>query len=303
MIEYRMLAKLVGTYFGNLKDAISGETGRIHCSFNQTGAATGRLSSNNPNLQNIPIRTETGRNIRKAFVAEPGHRLVCADYSQIELRILAHLSGDKGLKDAFAAGLDIHTAVASQVFGVAPADVSREQRARAKVINFGIIYGITPYGLARRIDGLDVDGAKKLIADYRVRFPGIDTFLQDCVQKALTDGYVSTILGRRRNIREINSSNGQTRALGERLAINSVVQGSAADLIKLAMVNLHRRINRQALPMTLLLQIHDELVVETPEAHADEAAKIVAHEMRHAMTLDVPLDVEVGVGANWYDAK
>jgi DNA polymerase-1 len=303
IVEYRQLTKLTSTYLTALKDAIDDKTKRVHATFHQTGAATGRLSSSGPNLQNIPIRTDVGRQIRKAFVAEPDHKLISADYSQIELRILAHLSQDKGLVDAFERDMDIHTAVAAQVFNVAAADVTSDQRGHAKTINFGIIYGVTPYGLARRIEGLDVPGAKKLIADYRSRFAGIDTFLQQCIEQAEQHGYVTTILGRRRAIDQISSRNGQIRALGERLAINSVVQGSAADLIKLAMANLHRRIGRDNLSMRLLLQIHDELVCESPVGDIETNAKIVCDEMENAMKLRVPLKVEAGVGEDWYSAK
>ncbi|MGB0767324.1 MAG: DNA polymerase, partial [Phycisphaeraceae bacterium] len=298
----RMLTKLVGTYLVALKEAIA-EDGRVHARFNQTGAATGRLSSSDPNLQNIPIRTEVGRDIRKAFVAAPGSMLIAADYSQIELRVLAHLSEDDALINAFNEGQDIHRAVAAQVFGVAPEDVDSEQRGRAKVINFGIIYGITAFGLARRIDGLDNKAAAELIDDYKARFPGIDTFLNTCIGKAKADGYVETILGRRRNIDGIHERNPQRRALAERLAINSVVQGSAADLIKLAMVNLQSRIERESLPAKLLLQIHDELVIEAPADQADAMAKVLIEEMQNAMALKVPLEVEAGIGEDWFGAK
>jgi DNA polymerase I len=303
MLEYRQLSKLVGTYLGNLKDSIDASDGRVHARFHQTGAATGRLSSSDPNLQNIPIRTEVGRQIRKAFITEPGHVLISADYSQIELRILAHLSEDPRLTEAFENDRDIHTAVASEVFGTPLDQVTSEQRGHAKVINFGIVYGVTAYGLARRIDGLDNNAAKKLIDDYKKRFVGIDQFLAKCIDQAQTHGHVTTILGRRREISEITSSNGQTRQLGERLAINSVVQGSAADLIKLAMVNLHRRIIKESLPMKMLLQIHDELVFETPAKHTDQAVEIIRHEMEHAMDLSVPLKVDIGIGADWFAAK
>ncbi|MFN3166268.1 MAG: DNA polymerase I [Phycisphaeraceae bacterium] len=307
MIEYRMLTKLVGTYLVALKDAIadpaSGGDGRVHARFNQTGAATGRLSSSDPNLQNIPIRTEVGRAIRKAFVADNGYKLIAADYSQIELRVLAHLSEDEALIKAFNEGQDIHAAVASQVFGVPAEDVSKEQRNRAKVINFGIIYGITAFGLARRIDDLDNSSAAELIADYKKRFPGIDRFLDTCIEKAKQDGYVETILGRRRTIDGIHDRNPNVRSLAERLAINSVVQGSAADLIKVAMVNLQSRIERESLPARLLLQIHDELVIEAPEDQADAMAAVLVEEMRSAMELKVPLEVEAGVGKDWFEAK
>ncbi|MFK7788066.1 MAG: DNA polymerase I [Phycisphaeraceae bacterium] len=302
MIEYRMLTKLVGTYLLSLKEAIA-DDGRVHARFNQTGAATGRLSSSDPNLQNIPIRTEVGRDIRKAFVAAPGHKLIAADYSQIELRVLAHLSEDPALIDAFNKGQDIHNAVAAQVFGAKPEDVTKEQRNRAKVINFGIIYGITAFGLARRIDDLDNKAAAALIDEYKERFPGIDGFMQTCIEKASADGYVETILGRRRAIPGIHERNPNQRALAERLAINSVVQGSAADLIKLAMVNLQQRIEREQLPAKLLLQIHDELVIESPADQADEMAKILVETMQSAMALKVPLEVEPGIGEDWFGAK
>ncbi|MEX0774710.1 MAG: DNA polymerase I [Phycisphaeraceae bacterium] len=303
IVEYRQLTKLVNTYLDNLRQSIRPDSGRVHAQFQQTGAATGRLSSNSPNLQNIPIRTEIGRNIRKAFIAEPGHRLISADYSQIELRVLAHLSHDKALIEAFEQDLDIHAAVAAQVFGVPLEQVTREQRASAKVINFGIVYGVTPYGLARRIEGLDLERARTLISDYKRRFAGIGEFLDKCIAQAEQLGYVTTIMGRRRQIREIASRNPNVRSLGERLAINSVVQGSAADLIKLAMVNLYQRIHRDGLPLKLLLQIHDELVLEAPESAADDMARIVEHEMQHAMDLRVPLKVQAGVGADWFSVK
>jgi DNA polymerase-1 len=303
IIEYRHLQKLISTYLGNLRGSVDQETGRIHSTFHQLVTATGRLASHNPNLQNIPVRTEVGRQIRKAFPAPPGHRLICADYSQIELRLLAHLSQDPALLAAFAQDLDIHAAVAAQVFGVSLDAVTREQRNRAKTINFGIIYGVTPFGLSRRIEGLDVAGATLLINDYKQRFCGIDRFLQRCVHQALDQGYVTTLTGRRRAIPEILSPNGNTRSLGERLAINTVVQGSAADLIKAAMVNVQRRIDRERLPLKLLLQIHDELVFETPEAAAEEHAAIVCTEMERAMSLSVPLKAEAGIGENWLSAK
>ena len=306
IIEYRTLAKLVNTYLDNLTESIDPADGRTHASFNQTGAATGRLSSSGPNLQNIPIRTDVGRQIRRAFVADPGppaQRLISADYSQIELRILAHLSEDAALISAFETDQDIHTAVAAEVFGLDPGEVTAAQRNHAKMINFGIVYGITPFGLARRVDSLDVAGARELIDGYKQRFSGIESFLARCVQEAIEMGYVTTMLGRRREIRQMTSHNANTRSLGERLAINTVVQGSAADLIKLAMVNLHWRIERESLPMKLLLQIHDELVVEAPADQAEAMSQIVRDEMSTAMQLKVPLKVDLGIGEDWYSAK
>jgi DNA polymerase I len=301
--EYRQLTKLMGTYMDALKDAIDPVTQRIHASFHQTGAATGRLSSSGPNLQNIPIRSDVGRQIRKAFVAEPGKTLVVADYSQIELRFLAHFSKDAALLHAFANNIDIHTAVAAQVWGHDLKDVTREERAGAKTINFGIIYGVSAYGLSRQVSGMNVDAAKKLIADYKAKFTGIDRFLSECVAEASASGYVKTIMGRRRAIPEIFEKSQTRRALGERLAINTVIQGSAADLIKLAMVNLQARIDREELPCKLLLQIHDELVLETPQGEADRIAQVVKEEMEGAMKLDVPLVVETGKGGSWFEAK
>ncbi len=303
IVEYRTLTKLVSTYLVALKEAVRESDGRVHASFHQTGAATGRLSSSHPNLQNIPIRTEVGRQIRKAFVAAPGHVLVSADYSQIELRVLAHLSEDAALIDAFQRDLDIHTAVGAHVYGVPLNEVTKDQRNHAKTINFGIIYGVTAFGLARRIDGMDNKGAQALIDEYKAGYPGIDRFIEACVEQATTDGHVTTILGRRRAIDQVHSRNPNQRALGERLAINSVVQGSAADLIKLAMVNLHRRIERDTLPAKMLLQIHDELVLECPEDAADAVSAVLVEEMQNAMELRVPLKVDPGVGADWFAAK
>lgn len=313
VLEYRQLTKLVGTYLAALKDEINPETGRIHASFNQTVAATGRLSSSDPNLQNIPIRTDIGREIRRAFVAPPGRRLITADYSQIELRLLAHLSRDPALREAFRADEDIHTAVAAQIHAVDPRDVSKEQRNGAKMVNFGIIYGITPFGLARRL-GVSNAEASAIIDGYKKRFAGITTFLQECVEQARTSGYVETMLGRRRPIVDIDSSNPARRALGERMAINSVVQGSAADLIKLAMIDLHRRLSphaahwRDGRPpeidnVAMLLQIHDELVFEADEADAPDAERLVVQRMEAAMPLDVPLRVDSHVSQSWYDGK
>lgn len=303
IIEYRQLSKLISTYLGNLRDAINPRTGRIHSTFHQLVTATGRLASSDPNLQNIPVRQQVGRQIRRAFTAPPGHLLLCADYSQIELRILAHLSADEGLLESFRRDEDIHAAVASRVFGVPMDQVTPEQRSKAKTINFGIIYGVTPYGLSRQIPGLDVSDAAKLINDYKARFPGIERFLHECVAQAEQYGYVTTMLGRRRAIPEIRSTNRSQKSQGERYAINTVVQGSAADLIKVAMVNLQRRIDQEGLPLKMVLQIHDELVFEVAEAEAERAAQIVKEEMEHAMELRVPLKADVGMGYNWLDAK
>ena len=306
ILEYRQLAKLVNTYLVALKEAIQPKTGRIHASFNQVVTATGRLSSSGPNLQNIPIRSEAGREIRKAFVAKPGHVLLAADYSQIELRVLAHLSGDEALIQAFKDGMDIHTAVAAEVMGVAPEDVDGDMRSTAKMINFGIVYGITAFGLARRLGG-DVSNqeAADIIEDYKLRFPRITEFLDDCVaqSKAHEDGHVETILGRRRAIPQIHARNPNEKALGERMAINTVVQGSAADLIKLAMLDLHRCLPKEAPGTKMLLQIHDELVFEVPESEIEPVTRLVIERMEAAMTLDVPLVVDAAHGRDWFAAK
>jgi DNA polymerase-1 len=303
ILEYRSLVKLKGTYLDALPEQINPRTGRIHTSFNLTGAATGRLSSSDPNLQNIPIRTDEGRRIRLAFVAPPGQVLLSADYSQIELRVLAHFTQEPALLRAFEADEDIHKAVAAEVFGTPLEQVSKDQRAQAKVINFGIIYGITPVGLARRIDGMSISTAATLIETYNKRFPGIESFMRECVEQARSRGYVETILGRRRPLPDIHSGVINIRNMNERMAINSVVQGSAADLIKVAMLNLHRHIEREQLPARMLLQVHDELVLETPTDEADRIATILRTEMVSAMSLRVPLKVEVGIGANWDEAK
>jgi DNA polymerase-1 len=308
VLEYRSLIKLKNTYLDNLTQYQDPRTGRIHTSFNQTGAATGRLSSSDPNLQNIPIRTDEGRRIRLAFV--PGERqrnvLLTADYSQIELRVLAHFTQEPALLEAFERDQDIHRAVAAEVFGVPLDSVTRDQRGQAKVINFGIIYGVSAYGLARRIEGLSLDAAGDLIRAYNRRFPAIRRFLESCVMDAQAHGYVQTILGRRRAIPDINSAVLSVRNGAERMAINSVVQGSAADLIKVAMVHLHERLRSQARPSRMLLQVHDELVLETPEDQVQADADIVREEMIAAgrrLGLSVPLKVEVGWGKNWQEVK
>jgi DNA polymerase I len=304
VLEYRQLVKLKGTYLDALTDHQSIRDGKVHTSFNQTGAATGRLSSSDPNLQNIPIRTDEGRRIRLAFVpSTPSNVLLTADYSQIELRMLAHLSEEPALMTAFKEGIDIHTTVASEVFGVALDQVSRDQRNQAKIINFGIIYGVTAQGLARRIDGMDVVSAGNLITAYNKRFPRIAQFMNECVQKAKADGYVETITGRRRPLPDINSGVINIRNMNERMAINSVVQGSAADLIKIAMVNIHRAILAEARPLQMLLQVHDELVFETPETEAESQMQFVRQMMTGAMQLKVPLEVESGYGKNWQEVK
>jgi len=309
VLEYRQLTKLVSTYLVALKAAVNPVTGRVHTSFNQTVAATGRLASSDPNLQNIPIRTDIGRDIRRAFVAEPGFLLVTADYSQIELRLLAHLSRDEALIGAFLRDEDIHTAVAAQIHKVPLDQVTRDQRSGAKMVNFGIVYGITAFGLARRLK-IPQDQAATIIDGYRKRFPGIATFLQECIESARSNGYVETILKRRRPILDSHSRTPSRRALAERLAINTVVQGSAADLIKVAMVRLHREVLAAkadpAAPMhgaKMLLQIHDELVFEVPIAKAPAAQLAVKTAMEGAMQLSVPIRVDAHTSVNWCEGK
>jgi DNA polymerase I len=303
LLEYRELTKLLGTYLVPLPSLVSERTGRLHASFHQAGAATGRLSSSDPNIQNIPVRTEAGREIRRAFRAGGDDALLlAADYSQVELRMLAHFSEDAELVRAFRDGLDIHAHVASQVYGVPLADVDAEQRRVAKTVNFGIVYGQTAYGLARTLH-IPTGDAAAFIEAYKKRYSGLDRFLEACVAFAEEHGYVSTILGRRRPVPQVQSRNRNVRALGERLAINTVIQGSAADLIKVAMIRLHRRFEEEGHGARLLIQVHDELVVETPEAVADTVRHEVVQEMRDALPLRVPLKVDVGLARNWLEGK
>jgi DNA polymerase I len=303
--EYRELVKLKNTYLDSLTNYVNPRTGRIHASFNQAGAETGRMSCSDPNLQNIPIRTDEGRRIRLAFVpGDPARNvLLTADYSQIELRVLAHFTGEPALVRAFEQDEDIHRAVASEVFGVPLDQVTSDQRRYAKTINFGIVYGVSAMGLARRIEGMTVRGAGDLIAAYNKRFPTIHQFLRQCVKEAQEKGYVQTILGRRRPIPDINSPVIRNRNASERMAINSVVQGSAADMIKLAMLNIFRRLKRDNHPSRMLLQVHDELVFETPIESVESEAAMVKEEMQSAMKLTVPIKVEVGWGKNWQEVK
>ncbi len=302
MIEYRELAKLKSTYVDALPGFIHPETGRVHTSYNQTGAATGRLSSSEPNLQNIPVRTPRGEAIRRAFVAPPGHVLLTADYSQIELRLLAHLSGDPAFVEAFECGGDIHRQTAGVIFGVAEADVTPEMRARAKTINFGTIYGQGSFALSRQL-GITQDEAKAFIQQYFERFVGVRAWLDATVEEARQRGYVETLFGRRRYITELKDKNFNIRAFGERTATNSPLQGSAADLIKIAMIRIHAALPAAGLGARMLLQVHDELVFEVPEGERSAAAALVKREMEGVTRLRVPLVVTIGAGKNWVDAK
>jgi DNA polymerase-1 len=299
--EWRELTKLVNTYLGPLPELL-GEDGRLHTTFNQAVAATGRLSTTNPNLQSIPIRTELGREIRSAFVAEEGSRLVSADYSQIELRILAHVSGEPKLKAAFAAGEDIHTATAVEVLGREPSALTKNERAIAKMINFGIVYGISAHGLSQNLQ-IPRDEAQTYIDTYLARFPHVQDFIARTIEQATRDGYVTSLLGRRRPVPEIRTSSRQTRMLGERLAVNFVMQGSNADIIKVAMIGIDRRLREEGRSARLVLQVHDELLLEAPEAEVRDVKDLVREEMCGAFDLDPPLAVDVGTGENWAEAK
>jgi DNA polymerase I len=299
--EWRELTKLLNTYLGPLPNLL-GEDGRLHTHFNQAVAATGRLSTSNPNLQAIPIRTDLGREIRSAFVAEPGHRLVSADYSQVELRILAHVSGEPKLREAFARGEDIHAATAAEVLGKDQATLTKDERNIAKMVNFGIIYGISSFGLSENLE-IPREEAQLYIDSYLARFPMVQDFIQRTIEQAKQDGYVTTLFGRRRPVPEIRASNRQTRSLGERLAVNSVMQGTAADIIKVAMVSIHNRLRDEGRASRLVLQVHDELLVEAPDAEVSTVKELVRVEMCAAYPLDPPLAVDVGAGDDWHEAK
>lgn len=301
ILDWRELAKLKSTYVDSLGELIHPETGRVHTSYGQTTAATGRLSSTNPNLQNIPIRSARGREIRKAFVADEGSVLMSADYAQIELRILAALSNDSALKRAFSEGADIHSTTAALVFGVPIEDVTREQRSRGKEVNFGIPYGISPFGLAQRLR-CPVDEARDLISGYQKSYSNVMRFLSLQVAKAQERGYVETILGRRRYVPDINARNRNVRSSAERVAVNMPIQGTQADMIKLAMIRIHHAIRDQQLKSKMLLQVHDELVFEVPMDEIDVLRELVRTEMVEALPLDVPIEVEIETGPNWLEA-
>jgi DNA polymerase I len=307
LLEHRKIAKLKSTYVDALPALVNPQTGRVHASFNQAVAATGRLSSSDPNLQNIPIRTEEGGRIRQAFVPEPGWILLAADYSQIELRLLAHFCGDEVLRHAFAEDRDIHATVAAQVFGVPQEEVTAAMRGVAKTVNFGVIYGMSAFGLARRLE-IPKEDASRFIGDYFARYPRVLAYQDDLLRKARQQGFVATILGRRRRfdpkaIRE--NSTYQQRNQAEREAINMEIQGSAADLIKVAMLNVHRRLKHERRQARMLLQIHDELVFEVPPDELQAVSRLVHDEMTGALAtrLQVPLRVDVAAGPNWLDLE
>jgi len=301
ILNYRSLNKLKTTYIDVLPALVNPETGRIHTSFNQAATATGRLSSSEPNMQNIPVKGEWGRRMRETFIAEENNLLLSADYSQVELRILAHLSNDEGLISAFRSNLDIHTRTASELFGLPVDKVSAEMRRVAKTVNFGVIYGISPFGLSETLS-ISREEAKKYIEQYFLRHPGVKDYIGQCLGEARDKGYVVTLFGRRRAVPEIASRNSVTRQLGERLAINSPIQGTAADIIKIAMINIRKIFIEQNLRSKMILQVHDELLFEIRKQELETVAAIVKQEMEGVLTLSVPLSVSISYGKNWAEA-
>jgi DNA polymerase-1 len=301
ILDHRSLSKLKSTYTDRLPEQVDTDTGRVHTSYHQAVAATGRLSSTDPNLQNIPVRTEEGRRIRQAFIAPPGHKLVAADYSQIELRIMAHLSGDAGLLRAFAAGQDIHRATAAEVFGVAPEQVSSDQRRSAKAINFGLIYGMSAFGLAKQL-GIERGAAQEYVDLYFARYPGVKTYMDETRAQAHELGYVETVFGRRLYLPDINARNVQQRNAAERTAINAPMQGTAADIIKRAMIRTDTWLRDSGVRAQMIMQVHDELVFEADETALEAVTAGVRECMQNAAKLRVPLDVDIGIGSNWDEA-
>jgi DNA polymerase I len=302
IIDFRQAQKLKSTYVDALPKLINKHTGRLHTSFNQAVAATGRLSSTDPNLQNIPIRTERGREVRKAFIPrDENHVLLSADYSQIELRIVAAISKDKSMIADFKQGVDIHTATAAKVFGVELGAVDKEMRRKAKMVNFGIIYGISAFGLAQRLD-IPRKEAAEIIDNYFKQYPDLKLYMNDSIDFARQHGFVQTIMGRRRYLRDINSANHTVRSFAERNAINAPIQGSAADVIKIAMINIHNRFKAEKVQSKMILQVHDELLFDVVKPELEIIMPIVKQEMEGAVKLEVPLDVEMGSGLNWLEA-
>ena len=299
--RWRELVKLAQTYLDALPLVVDSNS-RLHTTFNQTAATTGRLSSNNPNLQNIPIRTELGREIRACFVAEQGNLLVSADYSQVELRLLAHIAGEEVLKEIFRRGEDVHTATACRVFGVTPDQIDPGMRSKSKMINYGIVYGLSAYGMADRLD-IPQEEADEFIQRYLAGFPAVGRFIEQTIEQGTEAGYVSTLFGRRRQVPELRARRWDLRKQGERFAVNMVIQGTAADIMKVAMVRCDEALKDAGLASKLVLQIHDELLFEGPEAEAEQVRQIAIREMAGAYELDPPLAVEVGIGADWLSAK
>jgi DNA polymerase-1 len=302
VLDYRGLVKLKNTYVEALPNQVEKTTGRVHTDYMQTVASTGRLSSNNPNLQNIPIKTERGREIRKAFIPrDENYLIVAADYSQIELRIIAALSKEENMIQAFKNGEDIHASTASKVFNVPLEEVTRAQRSNAKTVNFGIVYGVSAFGLSNQT-GLSRTESKELIDTYYATYPKLKDYMQEQVNFAKENGYVQTVLGRRRYLKDINSQNAMVRGGAERNAVNAPIQGSAADIIKLAMINIHKKLKEGNYKTKMLLQVHDELVFDAYKEEVDKVKKMIKFEMENAFKLDVPLDVEIGEGQNWLEA-
>jgi DNA polymerase-1 len=302
ILEYRSLTKLKSTYVDVLPTLVNPRDGRVHTSYNQAVAATGRLSSNNPNLQNIPIRTEKGREIRKAFVPKNNdHVLLSADYSQIELRIIAHLSGDQGMSEDFRAGLDVHAATAAKIYGIAVGQVTKEMRRNAKAVNFGIIYGMSSFGLSERLN-IPRNEAAEIIRQYFYKYPQIKVYMDNTIAFARKNGYVETMMNRRRYLRDINSSNATVRGFAERNAINAPIQGTAADMIKIAMINIFREFVKKKLKSMMILQVHDELVFDVSKDEVEQVKTIVDDKMKTAIKLNVPVEIDMNTGMNWLEA-
>ena len=301
ILNYRGLKKLTSTYVDSLPTLINPSTGKIHTSFNQTVTSTGRLSSSNPNLQNIPVRGDDGKEIRKAFIPEPGCTFFSADYSQIELRIMAHLSGDKHMIEAFLEGDDIHASTAAKIYHKPIGDVTRDERRKAKTANFGIIYGISVFGLAERLN-VPRSEARELIDGYFATYPRVREYMDESIERARRQGYIETLLRRRRYLPDINSRNAIVRGYAERNAINAPIQGSAADIIKIAMVRIYNRFLSENLRSTMMLQVHDELNFSVVPEEREIVEQIVIHEMENAYSLSVPLKADCGWGANWLEA-
>jgi DNA polymerase-1 len=302
LLDYRQLTKLKSTYVDALPKLIHPKTGRVHASFNQTVAATGRLSTSDPNLQNIPIRTDLGREIRRAFIpGEKGWVILSADYSQIELRIMAHISGDQTLIESFRNGEDVHSRTAAEIFGISQEQVTAEHRRQAKTINFGIMYGMGAFGLSQRL-GISLEEAQSFISAYFTRYPKVNEFFTQIIGLAHKQGYVTTLLNRRRYLPELQSDNRNIREFGERTAINTPIQGTAADMIKVAMIRIAKHLRSKKWLAKMILQIHDELVFEVPIDEADRLSDMVRKEMEEALKLSVPIKVDIGMGQNWYEA-
>jgi DNA polymerase-1 len=302
ILDFRQMQKLKSTYVDALPLLVNPKTGRVHTSFNQAVAATGRLSSNNPNLQNIPIKTERGREVRKAFIArDEDHILLSADYSQIELRIIAEISKEENMLDAFSKGIDIHTATAAKVYGISIEEVDSTQRRNAKAVNFGIIYGQSAFGLSQNLN-IPRKEAAEIIEQYFTQYPGIKRYMSDTMNFARENGFVETIMGRRRYLRDINSANMTVRGYAERNAINAPIQGSAADLIKIAMINIHKDMVDQKLGSKMTMQVHDELVFDVLKTEVEQMKAIISHRMKTAIKTTVPIEIEIGEGHNWLAA-